>query len=132
MTHSRLTVLSRALLVAGALLFSTSLLLPTYENYIGFVIWILCIGYALSSYYSIFIFVPALFAFAQIYYAWKPKRSKLHIVLKWSFVITSIATPIALYFNPNIEELQIGYYVWQTGYWLTTVGLLMRREEEVN
>jgi hypothetical protein len=130
MSPSRLAVLSRILLIAGSLLFVISLFLPTYESYVGFFIWILSIGYALSSYQSIFIFVPALFAFAQIYYAWKPKRSKLHIALKWSFVITSIATPIFLYFNPKIEELQIGYYVWQTGYWLTTAGLFMRREEK--
>jgi hypothetical protein len=141
-----MVIISRILLISGGLVLVTAFFLPTWQDVYtsrssdfdygfswgmqeGYVIWVTSVM-TLFSPYCIFLATPALFAIAQIYYAFMPNRSIPHIVMKWSFVITSLATPAFLHLTKEASYPLIGYYVWQTGYWLTTVGLLMRQNEK--
>jgi hypothetical protein len=139
MSDNNRRVLSRILLVAGALLFIVALFLPTLRDKEGVGIWFLSlmmfiipfeksnISFEMLMWLPI-VGIPALLAIVQIFYACMPNRRHPNIAVVWAFIITSIATPIFFCFNHKIDSLQIGYYIWQGGYWLTTVGLLMRRE----
>lgn len=148
MKHRHLLIISRILLIAGAVLLITAFFLPTWQDVYtshssdfdcgfswgmqeGYIVWLIS-GAALFTPWFIFLGVPALFAIAQIYYAFMPNRSTPNIVMKWSFVITSLATPAFIQITKEASYPLIGYYLWQTGYWLTTVGLLMRKEEKPN
>jgi hypothetical protein len=147
MEHKYILIISRILLIAGALLFITALFLPTWQDVYtshstdfdygfswgvqqGHEIWMISVIMLFSPFF-LFLGIPALFAIAQIYYAFRPNRSTPHLAMKWSFVLTSIATPIFIFFTKEASYPLIGYYIWQGGYWLTTVGLLMRRKSEV-
>jgi hypothetical protein len=141
------TTLSRILLIAGAVMFVTSLFLPAWQDVYtshssdldygfswgeqqGYEIWIIS-GMSAFTIYSPFLGIPAFLGLVQVYYPLRRVTSKPHPVFVWTFVITSIATPIFLYFTKEASYPLVGYYVWQGGYWLTTVGLLMRTKEQV-
>ena len=98
MQRSYILIISRILLIAGALLLVSAFFLPTwYDVYTshssdldygfswgvqeGYMIWYIS-ALSLMTPWFIFLGIPALFATRQIYYAFMPKYTVLHIAMK--------------------------------------------------
>lgn len=143
MKYKYILIISRIVLVAGAMLLVTALFLPTWRDVytphstdldygfswgvlMGYDIWLVSVLFSLTGWVFVLYGASAMLGVMQLYYAVR-FRVQPQRVIKWAFVATSIITPIAVFFSSKPSQMLIGYFVWQASYWLTTVGLLIRR-----
>ena len=138
MTRSQHLTLHRILLVCGACIFLIAMPMPTHrtpytssDGFAGGLFSGMTYGYeAFFCSFFIMIFPPVGFLYGAMAFG-----GLMQVILvirtlfgktprtfwRWYFLVTGIAFPVLMLFD--LRSLKVGYFVFQCGYWITTIAL---------